>query len=344
MARSATEAFRRRLAAILRVTGRIAAATGMALAWLWALLALWLFDDVPGWLATGMGLGWTLLTVGILFRARAASRRLLAAGLLAVALLWLLQRPSNRRDWDPNQDRTATAEFGQDGKVVIRNLRNSTYTVDGRPQPRWETRRFDLDRLNTVEFVVVHFAGWQGMAHTFLTFGFSDGRHVAISVEARRERDETYSPLKGLYRNFEILYVVGDESDLVGLRVDVQRHPVRLYRIRAEGQQIRDLFVSMLQRANRLAVNPEFYNTLTNTCTSNILRHMNELRRKPVRNELRIVFPGYSDALAHELGLVDFEGTIEEARERFRIGSPDGPVWPRDLPNGVESSGEKPAR
>ena len=106
---------------------------------------------------------------------------------------------------------------------------------------------------------------------------------------------------------------------------------------------MRDIFVSMLHRANDLEANPEFYNTLCNTCTSNIARHVNELRREPVRGELRVVFSGYSDQLAYELGLIDFEGSIEEAREKFLIGSPGGPAWPRSKPEAPHRSTAKPS-
>ncbi len=321
--------FRQRLLAIARRAGRIVINGGLLLVWCWALLALWFFNHVPGWVAAGMAVVWILGSAVALLRAGGAARRLLAAGVLAVVVLWSLQCPSNERNWSPNHARMARAEFQNEGAVVIRNFRNSTYVPDGEAEPHWETRTLDLDELETVEFVVAPFAHWRGPAHTFLTFGFSGGRHVAISVEARREREEAYSPWKGLYRGYEILYVVGDEADLLGLRVDVYRQSTDLYPIRASKEQVREVFVSMLRRANDLEADPEFYNTLVNTCTSNIVGHVNELRRAPVRSQWRTIFPGYCDQLAHELGLIDFEGTIEEARERFRIGSPGGPVWPR---------------
>jgi hypothetical protein len=135
---------RQRLSAVSQRAGRIVFDGGLLLVWCWTVLALWFFNHVPGWLTAGMVLGWILASAGILFRARVAARRLLAAGMLSVVLLWLLQRPSNERDWGPNQGRMARAEFRENGVVVIRNFRNSTYGPEGQPEPRWETRRFDL--------------------------------------------------------------------------------------------------------------------------------------------------------------------------------------------------------
>jgi hypothetical protein len=170
-----------------------------------------------------------------------------------------------------------------------------------------------------VDYIVEPFSDWRGLAHTFLSFGFADGRHVAISVEARRERGEEYAPLKGLFRHYEIIYVIGEERDLIGLRANIRQHPVHVYPIAAAPKLIRPLFVSMLERANDLAVAPDFYHSLNNTCTVAVLRHVNEVRPDKISGGWRILFPGYSDAIAHAIGFTDFTGTLEEARTRFLI-------------------------
>ena len=112
---------------------------------------------------------------------------------------------------------------------------------------------------------------------------------------------------------------MGDERDLIGVRAVHRRNLVRLYPIRAEPAAIRSLFVSMLERANQLEAQPEFYNTLTNNCMTNILRHVNTLVDPPIRYGPRILLPGYSDAIAMRRGLIDTDLTLEEARERYMI-------------------------
>lgn len=233
-------------------------------------------------------------------------------------LFVLLVRPSNERDWNADQARMTTAEIVGD-VVTIRNVRNATYRSTTDFDVHWETRRYDLSRLESVWFIVEPFADWRGPAHTFLSFGFDDGDHVAISVEIRKERGEAFSPLLGLLRQYEIAYVVGDERDLIGLRANHRKDDVFLYPVRATREQARALFVSMLERANRIAAEPEFYNTLTNTCTSNIVDHIESIAPGRVPWSYKTLLPAYSDDLAYDLGLIDTDLPRATYRSAHRI-------------------------
>jgi len=233
---------------------------------------------------------------------------------------WLFQGPSNCRDWSPDQVVLPEARF--DGDLVeITGIRDCHYrsatdfTVAHRDQV------FDLAQLDRLDFFVEPFAGWRGPAHTFLSFGFSDGEQLAISVEVRREMGKEFSVLGGLTRQFELMYVVATERDLVGLRSVHRGNRVYRYPIRADADRVRKMMVAMLRRANRLRDRPEFYNTLGNTCTTNIVRHLNEVsdRRVPWWNP-GVLFPGYSDRLAQALGLIDSPFSVETDRESFEIG------------------------
>jgi hypothetical protein len=73
------------------------------------------------------------------------------------------------------------------------------------------------------------------------------------------------------------------------------------------------------ERANRLAQHPEFYNTLTNTCTTNIVRHVNTISAGRVPWSYKVLLPAYSDELAYDLGLIETALPLDEARRRFRI-------------------------
>jgi hypothetical protein len=152
-----------------------------------------------------------------------------------------------------------------------------------------------------------------------VSFGFDDGRYLAISVEARRETGETYGIVKGLLRRFELMYVVGDEQDLIGRRVVVDSAEVYLYPIRAARQDVRAMFTQMLERANAIYRQPEWYNSLTNNCTMNLVRHVNRIAPGRIPTSWRLVLPGYSDQVAHRLGLIDSTLSLAEARARFRI-------------------------
>ena len=89
--------------------------------------------------------------------------------------------------------------------------------------------------------------------------------------------------------------------------------------MRATPDQARALFVSMLQRANALAAEPEFYNTLTNTCTSNIVDHVNLIAPAPIPLTYKTILPAFSDDLAFDLGMIDTDLPREQFRAAFRI-------------------------
>jgi hypothetical protein len=234
---------------------------------------------------------------------------------------WLSHSPSNSRDWSTDQAVLPASRF--DGQCVdVTGIRDCRYRSTTDFTVVHLESRYDLTQLDRLDFFVEPFSGWRGLAHTFLSFGFSDGRQLGISVEVRRERGQEFNLLGGLTGQFELMYVVATERDLVGLRAVHRGNPVYLYPIRAEPDRIRRMAESMLGRANSLRERPEFYNALYNTCTTNIVRHLNEVsdRRVPWWNP-RVLFPGYSDRLAHTLGLIDSHRSVETERDSFEIGS-----------------------
>lgn len=158
-----------------------------------------------------------------------------------------------------------------------------------------------------------------GAAHTLLTFGFNDGSHLAISVEIRKEKGESFGAIKGLLRQYELMYVIADEHDVIGLRANYRHDQVFLYPIKADKSGMKSLFLDMLTRADKLQREPEFYNTLTSTCTTNIVSHVNKLVPDRVPFDYRILLPGYSNKYAYELGLIDTNLPFEEARTKFNI-------------------------
>lgn len=254
---------------------------------------------------------------------RRLRRVALAIVLLLIAawgVLVLTTSPSNERDWNPDQARLPTASIDGD-QVTVRNVRNATYRSTTDFDVVWEDRRYDLRRLDTLWFVVEPFSDWRGPAHTFLSFGFDNGQYVAISVEIRKELGESFSPLQGMLRQYELMYVVGDERDLIGLRANHRHDDVYLYPVRATPAQARELFVAMLERANTVAQAPEFYNTVTNNCTSNIIDHVNTLATRRIGWSHRTLLPAYADDLAYDLDLIDTALPRDEFRAAHRINT-----------------------
>lgn len=329
-------------AALAELRKKIIRLMGWALAlaaWLASGAALLVFPHTPDWVRW-LALG-VYAAAGVLaWRTTRLRRR--AAVALGLALLaacpWFAVRPAADRAWSLGQERTPRATTAGD-IVTIENVRNAAWRSASEVDMRWETRRYDLRAIRTVDLVVEPFDDWRGLAHIFVTFGFEGGEHVAISIESRREAGESYSPTRGLFRHYELLYIIGDERDLIGLRANIRRDPVYVFPTRATPQEARALFVAMVARAQELGQRPEFYNTLTATCATGLLRHVNEVRtRKVSALDWRIVFPGYADELAWDLGLMQMGGTLDEARARYLINERsafepmfDGPTWSRKI-------------
>jgi hypothetical protein len=244
--------------------------------------------------------------------------RWLAIVLVTAALVYALIEPSNARDWSPDQTVLPLAVF-RGHYVDISNIRNNEYRSTDDYTVRHYDKTFDLDALQSLWFVVEPFHGMEGPAHTLMSFGFADDTYVAISVEIRKEKGEKFSPLLGILKRYELMYVVADERDVISLRSNFRKDDVFLYPIRTTPERRRRMFVEMLERANRLAERPEFYNTLTNTCTTNIVRHVNTIAAGRVPWSYKVLLPAYSDELAHDLGLIETTLPLEDARRRFRI-------------------------
>jgi hypothetical protein len=251
---------------------------------------------------------------------RRAARWLLSVAAALVLLrtaMCVVVQPSTERDWSRDQQVLPAAEL-RGNLATVRNIRNFTYRTTHDYTPVYYDKTFDLNKLESVWFVVEPF-GKGGAAHTFVSFGFGGNDFVAISVEIRKEKGESFSVLKGLMRQYEVMYVIGDERDLVKLRTNYRNDTVYLYPVRTTREKMRRMFVSMLERANKLAREPEFYNTATNTCTTNLVSHVNHITPKKVPFSLATLLPASSDRLAYDLGMIDTNLSFDEARRRFQI-------------------------
>lgn len=247
-------------------------------------------------------------------------------GALALALVsalaaggWMLfgPRPSADRNW--TEEHRVAPEFVVEGdRLTVHGVRNFAWASAAAFEPLWETRSYDLNALQRVWYILTPFSrAWRGPAHALVSFEFDDEEFLAISVEARREEGESYGLVKGMLRNFELIYVAGDERDLVGLRALHRGDSVYTYPARASAEGARELLLDMAAEANLLRTRPAFYHTLFDNCTTRIVDHVNRVTDTPVGKSWRVLLPGYSDALAHELGLLDGEGSLQEIRERW---------------------------
>jgi len=177
----------------------------------WAALALWLDGPDSKILAGTMAVGLPLVSIFLAAIVRPFPRGLGAALLpiVAVAFWWGWILPSNRRDWSPDVAHTARA-ISEGSRVTIRNVRNFKYRSESDYDQHWETRSYDLDRVRGVD-LFLSFWGPTHIAHTIVSWEFDNGQPLAISIETRKEKGESYSALRGFFRQYELYYVVADE-------------------------------------------------------------------------------------------------------------------------------------
>jgi hypothetical protein len=220
----------------------------------------------------------------------------------------------------PEQAFLPRAEFDGDF-ATITNVRAFDHCPSGGvPVKLWETRTVDLSRIESVWLGLSLFGqNRRGPAHSFISFGFADSTFLAVSVEARKEKGEIYSPLRGMAKRFELCYVIADEADVLKLRAVCRDDRVYLYPLRVGPEKGRELLVEMLKGANELARVPKFYHTLWNNCTTVIIDRANAVASKRIPGGLHSFLPGYSDKVLLSLGLIEDEGSIDGIRERYHV-------------------------
>jgi hypothetical protein len=235
----------------------------------------------------------------------------------AIVLAWWLSiAPSNTRDWQPDVARLPSATI--DGHLVtIQNVRDFAYPSPTTAVERWEKRTYDLDQVVGFDMFLSSW-GARGIAHTISSWEFSDGRHLAISIETRKEKGEEYSALLGFFRQYELYYVVADERDVIGVRAGPRRENVHLYRLRGSPALARALLLDYLRELNRLARAPEWYNALTHNCTTTIRHHVQAVSAGR-RFDWRILANGYLDELGYERGQINTSLPFPELRRRSDI-------------------------
>ncbi len=288
----------------------------------WGALALWFAFPAADGLRAALALAFVALGAGGLLAA-VLHRRLVVPLLpftVAVVVLlawWSTIEASNDRTWQRDVAMLPSAEIEGD-VITLRNVRSFAYRSESDYTPRWYDKTVDLRQLDTLDLIAVYWMG-DAIAHTILSFGFA-GEQVAISIETRKELGEAYSVLGGLFRRYELYYVVADESDLIGLRTSYRDPPedVYLYRVNIPREHIRRLFLQYVVKINELYERPEFYNTVITNCTTNIVMHVRAFQER-VPLSWKMLLSGYFPDLVYERGRLDQSLPFDALRRQSHI-------------------------
>jgi hypothetical protein len=292
----------------------------------WGVLALYYFDHERLGLRTILATGFAVASLAALTgftRPRWRWRAFTLYGLLFAVLLWrwFALEPSNDREWQPEVAVLPYATFDGD-LVTVHSIRNFDYRSETDFTPAYYDKTFDLRQLDSVDLIASY---WMGphIAHTLLSFGFGGKDYLAISIETRKEKDESYSTVAGFFRQYELYYVVADERDVIRVRTNYRRDPpedVYVYRVTGRVENARNLFLGYLQKINALKEHPEFYNTLTTNCTTNIWTHA---RVNPEHPPLswKLLASGHVPEYLYESGRVDNSVPFVELQRRSHINA-----------------------
>lgn len=238
--------------------------------------------------------------------------------LLAVLAWWQTIQPAHNRDWALDVSQLLRVEQ-QGQQVRLHNVRNFDWRSREDVTPRWEIRDYDIDQIVSIDLVCSY---WMGpiIAHTLVSFGFADGRHLVFSVEVRRLAGEEFSAIGGLFRQCELVVVAADERDIVRTRSNIRGEDVYLFRVALPRDETRALFHAYLRQAEALIDTPRFYNTLTSNCTTLIYDMVKRIDPRIPWN-YRLLASGYLPDYLYELGALPTQCSLAELRRRGHINT-----------------------
>jgi len=285
----------------------------------WAGIGLFYNVPGPGWLQRAVAIVFVVASAGALFALRPFVRGA-AVAFVAFALvqLWIFSlEPSNTGAWQPEVSELAHAEIDGD-LLTVHNVRNFEWRSETDFTPQWETRTYDLSKLTGLD---MYFSYWgsPSIAHTIMSWDFSDGQHIAISIEVRKNTSQQYSTVAGFFRQYPLYYAVADERDVIGVRTNFRGENVYLYRLTSPVVNARALLLDYLKSVNGLVEDPEWYNALLDNCTTSIQRHVRDVNPQGSPFNWRLIVNGYLPELLYQRGTIDTSMPFDELRERSNI-------------------------
>lgn len=300
----------------MRLAGRLLLGLAIVAALAWTLTALQ-YQGVGVWrvLAQVAAVAVALALGLLVWRGRSARPLVgLLVAAVVVGLWWSSIKPMADRDWAEDVARGVTGKVEED-IVTLRNIRDFTWSTPDTFAPAWRDETLRLSNLKTVDLVTSVWAN-PAIAHTLISFGFADGRHIVFSAEIRREKGEVFSEIGGFFKEFELVLIAATEADIIRLRSDVRGERVSVFPLQLTADQREALFRSYINLGNQLSEKPRFYQTVTSNCTTIIWRLARTVDdRLPL--DWRVLLSGYLPGYLHDLGLL--EGSLKQALHNARI-------------------------
>jgi hypothetical protein len=241
---------------------------------------------------------------------------------------WLTLSPTNDGDWQPDVAQKAWADI-QGDEVTLHNVRNCEYRTETNYTPRWETRTVRISQITGID-LAINYWGSPWIAHPIVSFQFADAPPLCFSIETRKKLGQTYSAIEGLYRQFELIYIVADERDVIRVRTNYRSEDIYLYRTTISPARARERFLEYIHSLNALRNKPRWYNAITTNCTTSIRTQHPPKERIPW--DWRILLNGKGDELMYERHFIVTDGlpfaelktrSLIDTRARAANDSPD---------------------
>ncbi|MGZ9261308.1 MAG: Lnb N-terminal periplasmic domain-containing protein [Candidatus Binatia bacterium] len=289
---------------------------------LWGAGMLYFSPLLPeAWRSFGSGAFALLTLLAFIFLPRRGRTAVAALAVIGILVVLFLRIPaSNVRDWQPDVANLPYATINGD-LITVHNVRNFDYRTETDFTPRWETRTYNLSKLDSADVIAVYWAG-KAIAHVMVSFGFAGKDYLSVSIETRKEKDESYSTLAGFFRQYELYYVVADERDVVGVRATYRQpqEDVYIYRARGPLQNVRRIFLDYIKSINELRERPSYYNTLTTNCTTSILFHTRMNPESPPMS-WKVLLSGYVPDYLYDLGRIDTSRPFAELEKLSHVNA-----------------------
>ncbi|KAA8734518.1 DUF4105 domain-containing protein [Acinetobacter qingfengensis] len=284
---------------------------------IWLCLALWIHQPFGRWFTYAAIIFWITLSLSLtgIYITQAIFKRktdvIIYLVCFTFALIWFFSMPPrNDRDWNPEVAKIL--DYQQQGQqITIENVRNFTWHTEDQYDIHWETRHYDLSKLQSMDLILSYWAG-DKIAHTLVSFMFSDGQVLSFSIEIRKEKHESFSSIGGFFRQYELAIVPADEKDIIFTRSNIRNERVYIYPVKMPKIDMQELFLSYLQQGKNLQTEPRWYNTIFSNCTTIIFDMVNHIEPVPVdiRMLLSGLLPSYlydHNQLSHQYSLAQWQ-------------------------------------
>jgi hypothetical protein len=289
-------------------------------AWAYGCLGIYFSGPDPDWLKITLAILFGgLLPVAFIYTRTFFKGLLFCLFFFGIFLAWWQTlQPTNNKNWAVDVAQISHGDI-QNDKLTMYNVRNFAYTTETEFEQRWETREYNLDKLQGMDIFLSYWAS-EHIAHTIMSWAFSDGQHLAISIETRKDKTQKYSAVKGFFKQFELSYIAADEKDIIELRTNYRKERVYVYRLLGTKERARALLEQYIKEMNSLLDKPLFYNALTHNCTTTI--HLNANAINPGGSlplDWRLIASGHVDEMLYDHGVVRQDVSFAALRRLNRI-------------------------